>query len=193
MTVLAWGRCVVTLGAVLLLAGCSPPSFPDPPPRAGQWHVPAPPAAEQVQPSPPNADSPDFVTIDPIGLGFTPGTDPKRLAAWATGYCERHGLSPCTAIPDRGVALCIERMDCHPALLVPFNEGTAAFVFGGRFTMPVVYAVWLSEQDPLLAPFGSTRELLESYLLTLGVCPDQGGGYPRGPRCPPEEQTGGTP
>ncbi|MEV4688685.1 hypothetical protein [Microbacterium sp. LWH3-1.2] len=188
MPVRAWGRWVVTLlGAVLLLVGCSAPSSGIPPSPTRQSRIAAPPSAEPVTPAHPTADVSDFVTIDPIGFGMRPGTGPARLSAWATQYCEVSGRSPCTGIADRAVRLCIERVDCHPALPVPFNEGTAAFVSGGRFTVPIVYAVWLSEEDPLLAPFGSTRSLLQSYLLTVGVCPDQGGGYPRGPACPPEE------
>lgn len=186
MPVLAWGRWVVMLGAVLLLAGCIAPSSAKLPQTALR-HVPAPPATGEARPSPASADVADLVTIDPIGFGLRPGTGPTRLSAWATEYCELSGRSPCTGIADRAVPLCIERVDCHPALLVPFNEGTAAFVSGGRFTVPIVYAVWLSEADPLVARFGSTRRVLQSYLLTVGVCPDQGGGYPRGPACPPEE------
>ncbi len=189
---LAWGRWVVTLGAILLLAGCSAPSSATPPSPTTHWR-PAPPAVHQVTPAPPKADGSDLVTIDPIGFGLRPGTGSKRLVAWATQYCELSGLSPCALIADRAVPLCIERVDCHPALLVPFNEGTAAFVSGGRFTVPIVYAVWLAEEDPRLAPFGSTRNLLEGYLRTIGVCRDQGGGYPRGPGCPPEEQIAGSP
>ncbi|MFB7891466.1 hypothetical protein ACFC1I_04625 [Microbacterium sp. NPDC056044] len=137
-------------------------------------------AAPSPKPSPPQSS--DLVTVDPIGFGLRPGTGAHRLVTWATQYCELAGLSPCPGIADRAEPLCIERWDCHPALLVPFREGTAAFVSGGRFTVPVVYAVWLTE-NPMVAPAGGSRSLLVSYLLTVGVCPDEGGGYPRGPKC----------
>lgn len=183
MPVLAWGRWVVLLGAVLLLAGCSAPSPASAPGPISPREVPAPPTAEQATPPRSDPAGSALVTIDPIGFGLRPGIGSHRLVAWATQYCEAAGLSPCADIADRAEPLCIERWDCHPALLVPFREGTAAFLSGGRFTSPVVYAVWLSE-NPMVAAAGGSRDLLESYLLAVGVCPDQRGGYPRGPDCP---------
>jgi len=183
MPVLAWGRWVVLLGAVLLLAGCSAPSPASPPVPIPARAVSAPPPDEETTPPRSDPTGSALVTIDPIGFGLRPGAGSHRLVAWATQYCEAAGLSPCSDIADRAERLCIERWDCHPALLVPFREGTAAFLSGGRFTSPVVYAVWLSE-NPMVAVAGGSRHLLESYLLTVGVCPDQGGGYPRGPECP---------
>lgn|GEM_PF-3243444 len=184
---LAWGRWVVVLGAIALLAGCGAPASANRPAPTTHWHVAAPPGPIQATTADSIADGSAFVTIDPIGFGLRPGTGSTGLLEWAAQYCGLAGLSPCRGIADRSDPLCIERVDCHPALFVPFNEGAAAFVHGGRFTVPVVYAVWLSEEDPVLQPFGSTRHLLMSYLLTVGVCPDQGGGYPRGPRCPVEQ------
>ena len=140
------------------------------------------PATEPAPPSPPTPGAASLVTIDPIGFGLRPGAGAHRLVTWATEYCEAAGLSPCAGIADRAAPLCIERWDCHPALLVSFREGTAAFVFGGRFATPVVYAVWLTK-NPLVVPAGGSRSLLVSYLRTVGVCPDQGGGFPRGPEC----------
>lgn len=69
-------------------------------------------------------------------------------------------------------------------MLVPFEEGTVAFVSGGIFPEPRVFAVWRAETDPDVAPYGGARKLLEAYLLTVGVCPNEGGGNPRGASCP---------
>jgi hypothetical protein len=105
------------------------------------------------------------------------------VAAWAEEYCEQADLTPCTGIKDRAVPLCIEKWDCHPALLVPFKEGTAAFVSGGIFQEARVFAVWRAESDPALAQYGGARKLLEAYLLTVGVCPLEEGGPPQGKTC----------
>jgi hypothetical protein len=102
------------------------------------------------------------------------------VIAWAEQYCELEGLSPCEGLADRAAALCIERRDCHPAVLVPFKEGTVAFVAGGVFPEPQVIAVWRPATDPELAPFGGARELLEAYLLTVDVYPNPLGLTPDG-------------
>lgn len=179
------GRAVVALGAVLLLAGCTAPfSGAEPSPSPDQ------PAAEEPVSEPMPTPSPsipgsEYVVVDATGFGLHPGSGARPIESWAAEYCALAGLSPCSGIADRGVALCIERWDCHPALLVEFEQGIAAFVSGGIFPRPVVFAIWRGEGDPDLAAFGGPRELLEAYLLTVGVCPDQGGGEPRGPSCPP--------
>ena len=71
--------------------------------------------------------------------------------------------------------LCIETRDCHPALLVPFDEGTVAFLAGGNFVHPMVIAVWREESDPDLVQYGGARALLEAYLRTVEVFPRAGG------------------
>ena len=44
------------------------------------------------------------------------------LEAWVEDYCEATENIPCTGIDDRAVELCLEKRDCHPGLLVPFQE-----------------------------------------------------------------------
>ena len=86
---------------------------------------------------------PDSFTTDTEVYGLLPVADsPDSIVAWAEDYCEAASLSPCTGIADRAVAICIENRDCHPAVLVPFDEGTAAFLFGGNFQDSQVIAVW---------------------------------------------------
>lgn len=126
----------------------------------------------------------NLVTVDPDKNGLAPAEQStKAVAAWAELYCKIQHLTPCTGIEARAVPLCIEKWDCHPALLVPFEEGTAAFVSGGIFQEAHVFGVWQAESAPAVAPFGGARKLLEAYLLTVGVCPDNGGGNPRGTTC----------
>ena len=118
------------------------------------------------------------------------------LIRWAEQYCDLAKLSPCTGIENRAVPLCIEKRDCHPALLVPFEEGTAAFLGGGIFPQSHVVAVWRPESDPEAAQYGGARKLLEAYLLTIGVCPENLEGEPWGATCPsgpPSRNLGGNP
>jgi hypothetical protein len=188
-------RAAAILACVLLLAGCTMS-----PPVAEQQTSATPAASSSPSPSAPAAGGPtpsisptaeptvegfEFVTVDPDEYALAPVEQSTKLVvAWAEQYCELAGLTPCTGIADRGVRLCIEKWDCHPALLVAFDEGTAAFVSGGIFPEARVFAVWRDESHPDVEPFGGARKLLEAYLLSVGVCPDGGGGNPRGVGCP---------
>lgn len=173
----------MALGVILLLAGCSAPSSEASTPARHPSSVTMGTRAPDSGPVE-DIDATDLLTIDPIGFGLRPDDRPGRLVRWATRYCQRAGLTPCTGIADRGVALCIEAFDCRPALLVPFDQGVAAFLSGGPFPAPTVHAVWRRADDLVAARLGGAHSILEAHLRTFGVCRDQGGGYPRGPACP---------
>ena len=174
-----WAAAVVG-AAILVLAGCAgTPVTADP-------SVPAIPVTEAMPSPSATGTGFEFVTVESNGPAIAPDGWTARgpIVAWAEQYCASEGLSPCTGVAERAVDMCIERWDCHPAVLVPFEEGTAAFLSGGIFPQPEVIGVWRAESDPELAPYGGARALLEAYLLTVGVCPAEGGGAPRGPTCP---------
>ena len=95
------------------------------------------------------------------------------LVAWAEDYCVVAGSAPCTGIEDRAIDLCIEARDCHPGLLVPFEEDVQAFLSGGMYdpdAMTVV-AVWRGDTDPHTAQYGGSQQLLEDFLSTMEVWP----------------------
>lgn len=160
-------RAAVILVSILLVAGCTATPPPDDESKS------AIPAAEP-DPSPsPTVEGLEFLTIDTDVYGLLPVANSQdSIVAWAEDYCEAADLSPCTGIADRAVAMCIESRDCHPAVLVPFDEGTAAFLFGGIFEDSQVIAIWRPESDPDVAPYGGARKLLEAYLATVDVYPD---------------------
>jgi hypothetical protein len=95
------------------------------------------------------------------------------LVAWVEDYCRRSGNSPCDGIADRAIELCLERRDCHPGLLVPFENDVQAFFTGGIYspTAMTIVAVWQSESAPAVAPYGGAQQLLESFLATMEVWP----------------------
>ena len=148
---------------MLLLAGCTAPALT----AEGT-------PLDQQMPSPSPTDWPQYVTIgaDEYGLAPDGWSTYGPVIAWAEQYCELEGPSPCEGLADRAAALCIERRDCHPAVLVPFEQGTIAFVAGGVFPEPQVIAVWRPAADPDLEAFGGARKLLEDYLLTVDVYPN---------------------
>jgi hypothetical protein len=97
----------------------------------------------------------------------------EYLVAWVEAYCEATGNTPCTGVADRAVDLCLEKWDCHPGLLVPFENDVQAFFSGGIYdagAMTVV-AVWRAESAAPVAPYGGAQRLLEGFLSTMQVWP----------------------
>ena len=92
----------------------------------------------------------------------------EALEAWVGDYCRRTKDAPCTGIADRAVPMCLEKRDCHPAVVVTFKDEVQAFFIGGGRPMTVV-ALWRPESDPSVAPFGGATHLLEDFLSTTNV------------------------
>jgi hypothetical protein len=97
----------------------------------------------------------------------------EYLQAWVEAYCRESKNTPCTGIADRAVELCLEKRDCHPGLLVRFQDDVQAFFSGGIYDADAmtVVAVWRGEQDPSVARYGGAQRLLEAYLSTMQVWP----------------------
>jgi hypothetical protein len=95
------------------------------------------------------------------------------LVKWVENYCEESGNSPCTGIADRAVELCLEKWDCHPGLLVPFENDVQAFFSGGIYAQDAmtVVAVWRRESSRHTAEYGGSQRLLEAFLSTMEVWP----------------------
>ncbi len=95
------------------------------------------------------------------------------LVEWVEDYCEESGNSPCTGIADRAVELCLEKWDCHPGLLVPFENDVQAFFSGGIYAQDAmtVVAVWRRESSRFVARYGGSQRLLEAFLSTMEVWP----------------------
>lgn len=94
------------------------------------------------------------------------------MEAWAIEYCERTANRPCTGIHERIVPMCIEKRDCHPAVIVPFDEDVQFFGHGGVLPEGMtVVAVWRPEGASAVAPYGGSKSLLEAFLSTMDVWP----------------------
>jgi hypothetical protein len=114
-----------------------------------------------------------------VAAWAVPLTDPQMnqswpdLERWVVDYCQRTKDTDCATIHDRVVPLCVEARDCHPALLVPFQDDVQAFGFGG--VLPpgkmVVVTVGRGESDPTVAAYGGATRLLEAFLSTMNVWP----------------------
>jgi hypothetical protein len=121
------------------------------------------------------------VQVSAWSIAIQPGTGPKTqadLESWVQQYCGRTDEQPCSGIHDRAIALCVERRDCHPGLLVPFTEDVLAFwpAVGDDASVMVV-AVWRPDSDPSVETYGGSVALLEAFLSTFGGV-GKGGVYP---------------
>jgi hypothetical protein len=96
------------------------------------------------------------------------------IAAWVKEYCQAN-TAPCSGIDDRAVELCVEKWDCQPGLLVPFEFDTQAFFshvpFEGPDRTMTIVAVWVGESSPAVARYGGSQRLLEAFLSTMYVWP----------------------
>ncbi len=102
----------------------------------------------------------------------------EAVEAWVEQYCQESANTSCADIRSRAVPLCNETRDCHPGMLVPFENEVQAFFTGGTYQQQiVVLTVWRPESHPSVADYGGSRALLQAFLSTMDVCPtraDQG-------------------
>jgi hypothetical protein len=114
------------------------------------------------------------VRVSAWSVALDPETPQTRagVEAWVEQYCVQTNDPSCTGFQDRAVQLCNESRDCHPGLLVPFENDVHAFFTGGNYAgKMVVVVVWRPESDPSVAKYGGSRQLLEAFLSTMDVCP----------------------
>lgn len=89
--------------------------------------------------------------------------------AWVEEYCQATNNEPCDTIPERSLDLCIERADCHPALLTHFSHDVQAFLPGqADGDRMVIVSVWRADADAALASYGGSQKLLLAFLNTIG-------------------------
>ena len=96
------------------------------------------------------------------------------LVAFAEDYCTKSVNSPCTGIADRAVELCVGKRECHPGLLVPYEDNVQAIFSGGSYGQDAmtIVVVWRPEWDDSVRRYGGARKLLESFLSTMDVWPN---------------------
>ena len=110
---------------------------------------------------------------------FEPGAEPEEswetVQAWIEAYCPITNIRSCGVVSERAEHLCVEATDCHQTgLLVTFDDAVQAFFFGGVAVeggMTVV-SVWWPEAAPATARYGGSRALLEAFLGTMNVWPE---------------------
>jgi hypothetical protein len=102
--------------------------------------------------------------------GFAPYS---AVEEWVAEYCQRVGSQSCSGALDGALNLCVEVADCHPGLLLTSDDEVQAFFTGGFYDGEmVVVTLWRGESDPALEPYGGGRPLLEAFLSTMCVWPE---------------------
>ncbi len=121
------------------------------------------------------------VLVSAWSIAIQPGTGPTTqvdLESWVEQYCQQTNDQPCTGVRDRAIALCVERRDCHPGLLVPFKDDVLAFwPTVGDDSSVMAVAVWRPDSDKSVESYGGAVKLLEAFLSTFGGV-GQDGVYP---------------
>jgi hypothetical protein len=118
----------------------------------------------------------DAVRVSAWQVPLDPGTSIESngdIETWVEEYCEESSNTPCTGINDRAVELCLEKWDCHPGLLIPFQHDVQAFFSAGIYPADAmtVVAVWWAEDAPAVNQYGGSQRLLEAFLSTMAVWP----------------------
>ncbi len=99
----------------------------------------------------------------------------RDLMEFAETFCLASSNAPCTDIPERAVQMCKERADCHPAVIVPFDQDVLAFFGGTENDTVSVVAVWWGDSAPEVAEYGGSIELLKTILTSMNVWTPQPG------------------
>jgi hypothetical protein len=123
----------------------------------------------------------------PFEAGEQPEQSWEAVETWIESYCPKTDITSCDAIPARAEHLCVESRDCHPGLLVPYDGEVQAYFFGGvsqEGGMTVV-SVWWEDNAAATARFGGSRRLLEGFLETMNVWPENRKSYEVGTVFPP--------
>lgn len=109
---------------------------------------------------------------------FEQGAEPEQtwaaVEAWIEAYCPKTDITSCGVIQERAEPLCVEVRDCHPGLLVPFDDSVQAFFFGGVAVAGgmTVVSVWWPDGASETARYGGAKRLLEAFIGTMNVWPE---------------------
>lgn len=114
---------------------------------------------------------------DQIGLGVfqRPAganadiTSREGLAAWAAANACDEAIDACETVPDVAMPMCLGKVACLPAVLVPLSDGTGAYFADPTTGLVTVVSIFRPDNFPAAARYGGSVELLKSILTTMDV------------------------
>ena len=125
---------------------------------------------------------------DSIGVGLMqvpagPGADitsREGLATWVEANACDDAIDACETVPDVAQPMCLGKVACLPAILVPLSDGTGAYFADPESGSVTVISVFRPDSFPAAARYGGSVQLLKSFLTTLDVWTPEPGQVPTG-------------
>ena len=112
----------------------------------------------------------------PEGTGVDTSSESlEAYEALAERLCQTMNDGPCAGIADRSIPMCRERADCHPALVVPFDDDVFGYFLGNQ-----VAVVWRADDAPDAAGYGGAINVLKAFLESRNVHTPTPGQVPSG-------------
>ena len=148
-------------------------------------------AGDDPQSATPYSDvfmNPETRDGDQIGLGLLqkpagPGADitsHEGLTAWAQANMCDEEIDACETVPDVAIPMCLGRVACLPAVLVPLSDSTTAFIADPENGLVTIISIFRPDSLPAAARYGGSVELLKSILTTMDVWTPEPGQIPSG-------------
>jgi hypothetical protein len=101
-----------------------------------------------------------------------PGADStsrEGLAAWFEANQCNEQIDACKTVSDLAVPMCVGKVDCLPAVLVPLSDSTQAVFADPETDLVTVVSIGRPDDFPAAARYGGAVQLLKSILTQMDV------------------------
>ena len=89
-------------------------------------------------------------------------------------------IDACETVSDVAVPMCVGRVACLPAVLVPLSDSTQAVIADSETGLVTVLSLARPDSFPAAARYGGSVQLLKSILTTMDVWTPEPGQIPSG-------------
>jgi len=107
-------------------------------------------------------------------------TAPNGLSAWFKANICDDKVDACETVSDVAVPMCLGKVACLPAVLVPLSDSTQAVFADPKTGRVTVVSLGRPDDFPAAARYGGTVQLLKSILTTMDVWTPGSGQVPSG-------------
>ena len=104
----------------------------------------------------------------------------EGLAAWFEAHLCDEAIDACQTVPDVAMPMCLGRVACLPAMLVPLSDSTQAVFADPEAGLVTVVSLGRPDGFPAAARYGGAVRLLKSILTTIEVWTPEPGQTPAG-------------
>ncbi len=107
-------------------------------------------------------------------------TSRDGLSAWFKANICDDKVDACETVSDVAVPMCLGKVACLPAVLVPLSDSTQAVFADPKTGRVTVVSLGRPDGFPAAARYGGTVQLLKSILTTMDVWTPESGQVPSG-------------